>query len=200
MKNTFIELQHFASTFLIDIESLKHEIDKLVEINNKLDSLTINEIIEIHQNLTIKNFEKIIYIRYISDFNELKYFKDNLKYFDNNISFIIFTPIPNFYGNKIKPVECLIQNKECSFHADEDFRNRNLKNLYKELDNFKENIGNINLFYFNPYKVLCPAKNCNVYNTNNRILTYRDNNHLTIEGSLLLKTEFNFFLKNNDIY
>ena len=75
-----------------------------------------------------------------------------------------------------------------------------LISLYKELDNFKENIGNINLFYFNPYKVLCPTKNCNIYNINNRILTYRDNNHLTIEGSLLLKTEFDFFLQNNDIY
>jgi len=154
----------------------------------------------VEANNFLKNFEKVIYIRHISDFNELKHFKDNLKYFDNNISFIIFTPIPNFYSNKIKPVECLIQNKECSFQADEDFRNRNLKNFYKELDNFKENIGNINLFYFNPYKVLCPTKNCNIYNINNRILTYRDNNHLTIEGSLLLKTEFDFFLQNNDIY
>ena len=50
---------------------------------------------------------------------------------------------------------------------------------------------------YNPYKIICPIDNCSVYNVNNNFLTYRDNNHLTIEGSLSLKKNFDIFLKEN---
>ena len=54
-----------------------------------------------------------------------------------------------------------------------------------------------NVIYFYTYKILCPLKNCHVYNPINKILTYRDGNHLTIEGSLILKKKFDIFLNDN---
>jgi peptidoglycan/LPS O-acetylase OafA/YrhL len=147
-------------------------------------------------NNELKNFKKIIYVRSINSLEELDAFKINLKNFDNNVYFIIFAPIPNYYNNKIKTVECLIQEKECLFNSNEDFEKRNLSYFYKEIEELKNS--NIkNLIYFNPYKILCPNKNCHIYNTSSKILTYRDNNHLTIEGSLLLLKDFNIFIKNN---
>jgi hypothetical protein len=146
-------------------------------------------------NNELKHFEKVIYVRSLNSLEELNTFKMNLKNFNNNVYFIIFTPIPNYYNNKVKTVECLIQEKECLFNSKDDIEKRNLSNFYKEINQLKNS--NHNLIYFNPYKILCPNENCHIYNINSKILTYRDNNHLTIEGSLLLKKDFNIFLKNN---
>lgn len=146
-------------------------------------------------NNELKHFEKVIYVRSLNSLEELNTFKMNLKNFNNNVYFIIFTPIPNYYNNKVKTVECLIQEKECLFNSKDDIKKRNLSNFYKEINQLKNS--NHNLIYFNPYKILCPNENCHIYNINSKILTYRDNNHLTIEGSLLLKKDFNIFLKNN---
>jgi peptidoglycan/LPS O-acetylase OafA/YrhL len=147
-------------------------------------------------NSELKNFKKVIYVRSINNLEELDAFKINLKNFDNNVYFIIFAPIPNYYNNKIKTVECLIQDKECFFNSNEDFQKRNLLNFYKEIEELK-NLNIRNLIYFDPYKILCPNENCHIYNASSKILTYRDNNHLTIEGSLLLLKDFNIFIKNN---
>jgi hypothetical protein len=147
-------------------------------------------------NNELKNFDKIIYVRSLNSLEELDAFKINLKNFDTNVYFIIFAPIPNYYNNKIKPVECLIHDKECVFSTNEDFKKRSLSNFYNEIDQLKI-LNNKNIIYFNPYKILCPNENCHIYNINSKILTYRDNNHLTIEGSLLLTKDFNIFLKNN---
>jgi peptidoglycan/LPS O-acetylase OafA/YrhL len=147
-------------------------------------------------NNELKNFDKIIYVRSLNSLEELDAFKISLKNFDANVYFIIFTAIPNYHNKKIKPVECLIHQKECVFSAKEDFEKRSLSNFYNEIDQLKI-LNNKNIIYFNPYKILCPNENCHIYNTHSKILTYRDNNHLTIEGSLLLIRDFNNFIKNN---
>jgi len=77
-------------------------------------------------NNELKNFKKVIYVRSINNLEELDAFKKNLKNFDNNVHFIILGTIPNYYNNKIKTVECLIQEKECLFNSNEDFEKRNL--------------------------------------------------------------------------
>ena len=146
-------------------------------------------------NNELKHFEKVIYVRSLNSLEELNTFKMNLKNFNNNVYFIIFTPIPNYYNNKVKTVECLIQEKECLFNSKDDIEKRNLSNFYKEINQLKNS--NHNLIYFNPYKILCPNENCHIYNINSKILTYRDGDHLTIEGSLILKKDFNIFIKNN---
>jgi hypothetical protein len=148
-------------------------------------------------NNQLKYFKKIIYVRSINNINELNSFSKQIKNFNYNINFLIFTPIPNFYNNKIKPAECLIQNKECFFNSDEDYKKRNLFEFNKKIEELKLNKISNNVIYFDTYKILCPLKNCLVYNPINKILTYRDGSHLTIEGSLILKKKFDIFLNYN---
>ena len=148
-------------------------------------------------NDQLKYFKKIIYVRSINNIDELNYFEKKLTKFNDSINFLIFTPIPNYYNSKTQPVECLIQNKECFFNFEEDYKKRNILEFNKKIKELKSNTINNNIIYFEPYKILCPLKNCLIYNVNNKILTYRDNNHLTIEGSLLLKNNFDIFLKEN---
>ena len=105
--------------------------------------------------------------------------------------------MPNYYNDKIRPVECLIQNKNCLFNSEEDYKNRSISDFNRKIIEIKKNSVNKNILYFDPYKILCPSKICYVYNVKNKILIYRDGNHLTIEGSLLLKKQFNKFLKKN---
>lgn len=147
-------------------------------------------------NNQLKNFDKIIYVRSLNSLEQLDAFTVNLKNFDTNVYFIIFSPIPNYYNKEINPLKCLVHEKECVFSAEEDFKKRGLSNFYNKIDQLKI-LNNKNIFYFNPYKILCPTENCHTYNIKSKILTYRDNNHLTIEGSLLLIKDFNIFIKNN---
>lgn len=148
-------------------------------------------------NDQLKYFKKIIYIRSINNIDELNTFSQNMINFNNNINFIIFTPVPNFYNSKIRPVECLIQNKVCFFNVEDDFKKRNLLMFNKKIEKLKSDTLSKNIIYFEPYKILCPLKNCYIYDINKKILTYRDNNHLTIEGSLSLKKDFDIFLQKN---
>lgn len=148
-------------------------------------------------NNQLKYFEKIIYVRSINDIDELNYLSKKLEKFNDSINFLIFAPIPNFYNSKIQPVECLIQNKECFFNIEEDYKKRNLLEFNKKINELKSNTIGKSIIYFEPYKILCPLKNCDIYNVNSKVLTYRDNNHLTIEGSFLLKKDFDIFLKEN---
>jgi hypothetical protein len=114
-------------------------------------------------NEQLKYFKKIIYIRSINNIDELNTFSKNLINFNNNINFIIFAPVPNFYDNKIRPVECLIQNKVCFFNVEEDFKKRDLLTFNKKIEKLKSDALNKNIIYFEPYKKLCPLKNCYVY-------------------------------------
>ena len=50
-----------------------------------------------------------------------------------------------------------------------------------------------NYYYFDPYKSICKNEICYVYNTVNDVLTHRDHVHFTIEGSLLMKKDFESF-------
>lgn len=148
-------------------------------------------------NDQLKYFKKVVYVKSINNVAELDAFNKNLENFENDINFLIFTPVPNYYNDKIRPVECLIQNKNCLFNSEEDYKNRSISDFNRKIIEIKKNSVNKNILYFDPYKILCPSKICYVYNVKNKILIYRDGNHLTIEGSLLLKKQFNKFLKKN---
>jgi peptidoglycan/LPS O-acetylase OafA/YrhL len=193
-------LKYTDNKFLIYMEGDSHTVMFVpLILNSKLSDnvyfLNNTEYSYEEVNNQLKHFEKVIYVRSLNSIEELNTFKMNLKNFNNNIHFIIFAPIPNYYNNKLKTVECLIQDKECFFNSNEDFEKRNLSNFYKAIKELK-NLNIRNLIYFDPYKILCPNENCNIYSTSSKILTYRDNNHLTIEGSLLLLKDFNIFIKN----
>ena len=89
----------------------------------------------------------------------------------------------------------MIQSKECIFDIDQDYKIRNLNLIYKRINKLQEN--NKNIIFFDPYKILCPKKNCYIYDSKYKILSYRDGTHLTIEGSLILKEKFDLFLNAN---
>ena len=146
-------------------------------------------------NYQLKNFNSILYIKSINNLNELKNLENNIKNFDKKINFLIFLPTPNYYNDKIKTVHCLIQSKECIFDIDQDYKIRNLNLVYKRINELQEN--NKNIIFFDPYKILCPKKKCYIYDSENKILSYRDGTHLTIEGSLILKEKFDLFLNAN---
>jgi peptidoglycan/LPS O-acetylase OafA/YrhL len=145
-------------------------------------------------NNQLKNFKNLLYVRSINSLDELNYFKKNLQNFDKRINFLIITPIPNYYNDKVRPVECLIQNRECFFETAQDYKTRELNLFYKNINQLKNSQKNI--IFFDPYEFLCPKKKCYIHNTKNKLLIYRDGNHLTIEGSLSLKKNFDLFLNN----
>ena len=114
--------------------------------------------------------------------------------FNDKVKILILGPVPNITSNA-DPLKCFIKSINCSYESKNDFKKRDLEKFYKSVDVI---LNNQNVVYFyNPYKIICPSENCYVYNAANNILTHRDNTHLTIEGSLLLKNDFeNFYNKN----
>ena len=44
--------------------------------------------------------------------------------------------------------------------------------------------------FFYPYNSICPNENCYVFDKEKDLLTHRDDGHLTIEGSMLIKDKF----------
>jgi peptidoglycan/LPS O-acetylase OafA/YrhL len=148
-------------------------------------------------NRQLKNFKNVLYVRSINSIAEFNEFAKNIKNFDNKISFLIFGPIPNFYSDNIKPVKCLIHKMDCNFNISEDYKYRDLEILFNKINKVNKKISDKKITIYNPYKIICPTDNCSIYNVNNNFLIYRDNNHLTIEGSLSLKNNFNIFLKEN---
>ena len=70
-----------------------------------------------------------------------------------------------------------------------------MKKFFEDFENL--NFENRNINFFNPYHFLCPEKKCSAYNKEIDLLLLRDNSHLTIEGSLLLKNSFKDFYKNS---
>ena len=56
---------------------------------------------------------------------------------------------------------------------------------------------NKKIFFYDPYKIICPENKCYVYNKSRDILTHIDSFHLTQEGSSLLIEDFNRFYQNS---
>ena len=148
-------------------------------------------------NNQLKYFKNIYYVRSINNISELNEFKGNYNKFDKKIIFLIIGPVPNFYDEDLKPVKCLINNKDCSFDLSVDYKNRNLDYLFEQLSKLNDELKNNKILIYNPYKVICQSNKCFIHKINEDFLSYRDNNHLTIEGSLTLNNDFNLFLKKN---
>lgn len=135
-------------------------------------------------------YDEIIYATHISDTDELKIFQKAYKRFDDKIKILILGPVPNV-NNAIDPLKCFIKSLNCTYKTSIDVNKRKLIEYYTAINKIikKQN----NFFFYNPYKIICPREKCYVYDLKNDILTHRDNTHLTIEGSLLLKKNFENF-------
>jgi peptidoglycan/LPS O-acetylase OafA/YrhL len=145
-------------------------------------------------NLLAEFYEEIIYTTHVDNADQLKELKKVSALFNDKVKILILGPVPNIESN-IDPLKCFIKSINCSYNSKNDFKKRELEKFYKNINIIINNQNNI--YFYNPYKIICPNVNCYVYNTANNILTHRDSTHLTIEGSLLLKTDFeNFYIKN----
>ena len=160
----------------------------------KHSSYPINKIDFNKINALKKFYEEIIYTTHIDKIDQLEEIIKISSYFNSKVKILILGPVPNITSNA-DPLKCFIKSINCSYESKNDFKKRDLEKFYKSVDVI---LNNQNVVYFyNPYKIICPSENCYVYNAANNILTHRDNTHLTIEGSLLLKNDFeNFYNKN----
>jgi peptidoglycan/LPS O-acetylase OafA/YrhL len=152
-----------------------------------------NEISFDKVNSQLNNFKNVIFATNISTLDELEYIKTNLIKFHNNIKILILGPIPHV-DKKIIPLKCLIRQIDCYYLTNSDIKNRNLEEFYKKINSLVKI--NKKIFFYDPYKIICPENKCYVYNKTKDILTHIDNIHLTREGSRLLIKDFNRFYQN----
>ena len=145
-------------------------------------------------NLLTKSYGEIIYATHISDINNLKVLKDISKNFNDKVKVLILGPIPNLSDN-VRPLKCFIQSIDCLYKTESDIEKRKLSRYFEVVNKIANN--HDDFYFYNPYEIICPKNKCFVYNLKKDLLTHRDSNHLTIEGSLLLKNDFkNFYDKN----
>ena len=152
-----------------------------------------NEISFDKVNSQLSNFENVIFATSINTVDELEYIKTNLMKFHNNIKILILGPIPHV-DEKINPLKCFIRQVDCYYSTNKDIKNRNLEEFYKKTNSLVKL--NKKIFFYDPYKIICPENKCYVYNKSRDILIHRDNSHLTQEGSSLLIKDFNKFYQN----
>ncbi len=137
-------------------------------------------------------YNEIIFVSNISNSKHLKFFFNNLDKMGEKISGLIIGPVPNLQENQ-KPLECLIKQKNCYYDAIIDKKDRKILKLYDDINN-NINSRNRKIFFYKPYKQICPLDICYSYNISKDLITHRDNGHLTKEGSELLEKSFYDFL------
>ena len=189
-KLLYVEGNSHTAQFIPMISSIKaKDASYYKHSTNNLNSVDYKKI-----NLLSKSYSEIIYTTHISDINNLELIKDISKNFNNKVKVLILGPIPNVSDN-ISPLKCFIQSINCLYKIETDIEKRKLNKYYEAVNKVLNN--HSNFYFYNPYKIICPKNKCYVYDFENDLLTHRDNSHLTIEGSLLLKNDFkNFYNKN----
>ena len=119
-------------------------------------------------------------------------------------SIVLIAPIPVFRGNpQAKPTEQLCVKewfrptiaKECSglFRQERSALESRLKKINKELDALEAT--NKNIHIYKPFDLLCPkqSKDCETYLNGTRI--FRDDDHLSRDGSVLVGSDFLDFVR-----
>lgn len=108
---------------------------------------------------------------------------------DNKIKIILIAPTPEFIHELKK---CLIiDDKYCALDKEKDLeRRKHLLSFYKNLETkFK------NVHLYDPHPILCPDKNCLVYDRASDFLIFMDRTHLSVEGSKFLTPNFDNWLR-----
>lgn len=124
--------------------------------------------------------------------------KINLSNKDLNINILILGAIPHV-KKSINPINCLKFNINCEINIQDDRDNRNLEELSIKIQAFIDANHDYEILFYKPYFHLCKRKkiNCEIYKKNSKELRYRNNTHLTIQGSEFLSNNFDNFLKTN---
>ncbi len=186
----FIEGNSHTANFIPMFNTIK--IKDSIYFNHKVNPL--NEIDFDHIKELKKSYKEIIYttnINNLEDLNKLTNLKNK-----SNLDFnILVLGTPPYLNEGLDPLKCFIKNIDCTYNSALDKKRRNLKSLdlkLKKLVNSSEKF-----IYFDPYYSICPKKICYVFNKEENLLTHRDDSHLTLEGSLLLKQDFEKFYNSN---
>ena len=115
------------------------------------------------------------------------------KKLNKKIKILILGTVP-YVNSNIEPLKCFIKNINCEYDTFDDLNKRNLKSLNLKIKKLINN--NPNFDYFDPYNLICPSRICKVFDKKTNIIIYRDNSHLTIEGSSLMSEDFmRFYIK-----
>ena len=160
-----------------------------------------------YQKTIPKSLRIITNISHTGFFKELEELSDDkiANFFNENL---LKVPIPNVFSKNHTEsdkysMKMAYDNKQLIKHKISDLQKIHSLQIISMDEKYvyglycKNPIQSTIIIYFDTYKILCPLKNCHIYNPINKILTYRDGNHLTIEGSLILKKDFDIFLNNN---
>ena len=140
-------------------------------------------------------FNDVVFVSSIFNYKDYNKFLNFHKKINKEINIILFGPLPSV--NKIDPLKCLIRSVDCYIDIKKDLSSRKIKQLTEDLENYKKKTSNIKIFY--PYFELCSnQKNnkCLIYDSKIDLLTHRDGQHLTVEGSISLLKSFNKFLSD----
>ena len=143
----------------------------------------------------MNNYEEVIFTTYIDEIDNLKIIFNSFKEIKKNIKILILGPIPHVPPT-LNPITCFIKQQDCFYSSKDDLESRKINN-FNELVHDYINISDREIFFYKPYKHLCPEDLCYVYNKKVDFLTHRDDSHLTMEGSLTLRDHFLIFYKNN---
>jgi hypothetical protein len=140
-----------------------------------------------------KNFNEVVYATNISDEKSLYKLIEIQKKLNKKIKILILGTVP-YVNSNIEPLKCFIKNINCEYDTFDDLNKRNLKSLNLKIKKLINN--NPNFDYFDPYNLICPSRICKVFDKKTNIIIYRDNSHLTIEGSSLMSEDFmRFYIK-----
>ena len=120
-------------------------------------------------NTLAKSFQEIIYVTSIDQIINLKTIKSEILNLSKNVKILVLGPIPNFNQKNLNPLNCVIKKITCSFDTAVDFKKRNIKNIYEEVEEIKFDHNDKFLFY-SPYKKLCPKRKCLIYDQKKDLL------------------------------
>ncbi len=137
-----------------------------------------------------KSYEEIIYTTNINNSKILDRLKKIQHKFDNDIKILILGT-PPYITEGLKPLKCFIKNINCKFDTSKDKKDRKLADLNIKINALIND--NSKFLYFDPYLSICPKDTCYVFNVDKNLITHRDESHLTVEGSIMMKNEFSSF-------
>ena len=106
-----------------------------------------------------------------------------------NVATLIFVaPTPVF---KSAPALCVVSGVDCTLDIEADkLRIQKTFQMLQELDEKYENV-----YIYNPYTALCPNSVCKIYDQEKDFLLYRDDDHISVEGSISIAPHFrNWFI------
>ena len=178
----FDKCQSYINEQVKLIEKFSINFENIYLILSSRYTAYINQSILMDKNKNVYNKQNI--------YKEIKKSLINLNSKIKNINIILISPLPEF---NYYPFSCFLNNDLCNINIKDDLkRTLEIKKILLELSNENKNI-----YLFDPYKEICKEINiCQMYRKDQDLLLFKDTDHLTVEGSTYLSSDFKIFLKD----